>query len=517
MAQNLLLRPSGYYFRYIIRPCHRSLLSIKELRYTLHTSSRRLANKRARAVAAKVDSLLERLARTHRVLTDKQIRETIRQYVEEAGEQFYEEHLTMDARFREGNIDLFESQVSGLHHVLAHSNFSGDKNVAAGWDFDGDIQAEVGKLFGVDVSTVGRYDIQFLKACQAWTAATKQLYEDHLKRLHGEVVEPKRAAVPSEIPEVAKGPLVSEVVEPFLSDRSKRKDIEERTASCYRQFVQLFIDTMGDVPVTDVTPSMATEWRDKLLEYPKNKTKVKAYRDCTPRQLLLMDIPPADCLSKATVNNHLVHLSTVFGDLVRLQTIPTNPFTGHELKTTQQSYNQFTPSDLDLIFTSPVYMSNSDNRTGWKRTQAHWWLLSLALSTGCRAGELAQLRLDDVAMVDGILTANIVEDKATGQRVKTASSLRSISIHPRLLELGFNEYLGALKGAGADRVLQGIALGSVKPVAPASNWFDRYRQSFLQNFKAERKTLHSTRGTFYSAAYNDVGMEILSQADSRAF
>ncbi|WP_415356982.1 DUF6538 domain-containing protein [Halioglobus sp. Uisw_031] len=54
MAQNLLLRSSGYYFRYIIRPCHRPLLPIKELRYTLRTSSRRLANKRARAVAASI-------------------------------------------------------------------------------------------------------------------------------------------------------------------------------------------------------------------------------------------------------------------------------------------------------------------------------------------------------------------------------------------------------------------------------------------------------------------------------
>ena len=68
------------------------------------------------------------------MLTDKQIRETIRQYVEEASEQFYEEHLTIDARDREGNIDFLESQVSGLHHVLAHSNFTGDKHVAAGWD-----------------------------------------------------------------------------------------------------------------------------------------------------------------------------------------------------------------------------------------------------------------------------------------------------------------------------------------------------------------------------------------------
>jgi len=101
--KNFLLKPSGSYFRYIIRPCHRPLLLTKELRYTLYTSSRRLASKSARAVAVGVASLLERLARTRLVLTDKPIRETIRQYVEEASEQFYEEHLTIDARDREGN------------------------------------------------------------------------------------------------------------------------------------------------------------------------------------------------------------------------------------------------------------------------------------------------------------------------------------------------------------------------------------------------------------------------------
>jgi len=444
------------------------------------------------------------------VLTDNQIRETIRQYVEEAGQEFSDSHLQFPPRNhldREGGMSHLADEVAGLHSALANSNFTGKRFVYDGESFSGDIQAEVCSLFGLDATKVDRGDIQFLRACQAWTAATKQLYEDHLKRLHGEVAEPKRAAVPSEIPQVAKGPLVSEVVEPFLSDRSKRKDIEERTASGYRQFVQLFIDTMGDVPVTSVTPAMAVQWRDKLLEYPKNKTKVKAYRDCTPKQLLSMSIPPEHCLSKATVNNHLVHLSTVFGDLVRLQTIPINPFTGHELKTTQQSYNQFTPSDLELIFTSPMYDIESDYFKDGTRTAAHWWLLPLALHSGARSAELVQLKLADMAVIDGILTANIVEDKATGQRVKTASSVRSIPIHPRLLELGFSEYLETLKEAGADRVLEGIGIGGQKPGQRAGDWFNRYRQAYLPNFKAEKKTLHSTRGTFYSAAYNDAGME----------
>ena len=444
------------------------------------------------------------------MLTDTQIRQTIRQYVEEAGEQFSDSHLQSPPRNhvdREGGIEFLEDQVAGLHSALANSNFTGKQYVYDGESFSGDIQLEVCRLFGLDATTVDRSDIQFLKACQAWTVATKQLYEDHLQRLHG---EPTQASMPVEIQQDRqgpKGPSVSEVLEPFLIDRSKRKEITARTATGYRQFVQLFIDIMGDVPVTSVTPAIATEWRDKLLLYPKNRTKVKAYRDCTPRQLLSMDIPPDHCLSKATVNNHLVHLSTVFGDLVRLQTIPINPFTGHELKVKQQSYTPFTPADLDLIFTSPLYKANSANRGGWKRTQAHWWLLPLALFTGCRAGELLQLRLADISMVDEVLTANIVEDKATGQRVKTASSLRSIPLHPRLIELGFKDYLDSLKAAGADRVLSGFSLGSVKPGASASKWFDRYRQSFLPDFKAQRKTLHSTRGTFYSAAYNDAGMQ----------
>ena len=427
MPSNLSLRASGYYFRYVIPLRFRPLLSTIELKYTLRTTSRKLANKRARAVAARVDSLLETLARTQRVLTDKQIRDTIRQYVEEAGEQFYEEHLTSDNRYREGNIDHLESQVTGLDHVLAHSNLTGDKSVAAGWDFAGDIQAEVCSLFGLDASTVNRRDIQFLKACQSWTAATKQLYEDHLQRLHGEVVEPKQAAASTEIPQAPQGPLVSEVLDPFLVDRSKRKDITARTATGYRQFVQLFIDTMGDIPVASVTPAIATEWRDKLLEYPKNRTKVKAYRDLTPRQLLSMDIPPEHCLSKATVNNHLVHLSTVFGDLVRLQTIPINPFTGHELKTKQKSYTPFTPSDLDLIFTSSMYKPNSNNRAGWKRTQAHRWLLPLALFTGCRAGELVQLRLADITVIDGILTASIFPYSINQAFHRTARGLSAFS------------------------------------------------------------------------------------------
>ncbi len=66
------------------------------------------------------------------MLTDKQIRETIRQYVEEASEQFYEEHLTTDARDRDGYIDFLVSQVSALHNVLARSNFTGDQHVVAG-------------------------------------------------------------------------------------------------------------------------------------------------------------------------------------------------------------------------------------------------------------------------------------------------------------------------------------------------------------------------------------------------
>ncbi len=74
-------RPSGYYLRYTIPRHQRHLLRTRQLRYSLHNPSKKLAIKVARAVVSRIEVLLAATQRRREVLDDKTIRETIRRYV----------------------------------------------------------------------------------------------------------------------------------------------------------------------------------------------------------------------------------------------------------------------------------------------------------------------------------------------------------------------------------------------------------------------------------------------------
>lgn len=104
------------------------------------------------------------------MLSDKSIRETIRQYVEEFREQFSNSHLRFlpkDAGHHEGWRSFLGNAMAGLYSALAHCNFKREQGLYDSESFSGDIQAEVSSLFGIEASTVDRRDIQFLKICQA--------------------------------------------------------------------------------------------------------------------------------------------------------------------------------------------------------------------------------------------------------------------------------------------------------------------------------------------------------------
>ena len=58
MADYVLLRKSGYYFRYIIPERYWHLSPVKELRYSLSTHELSVAKRRARNALVSVDTLL---------------------------------------------------------------------------------------------------------------------------------------------------------------------------------------------------------------------------------------------------------------------------------------------------------------------------------------------------------------------------------------------------------------------------------------------------------------------------
>lgn len=83
MTKYVFLRPSGYYFRYVIPKAYRHLLSQRELRYPLGTHERRTATRRARGVLHLVENTLVNADTRKLVLNSEQIRKRVSAYVQE--------------------------------------------------------------------------------------------------------------------------------------------------------------------------------------------------------------------------------------------------------------------------------------------------------------------------------------------------------------------------------------------------------------------------------------------------
>ena len=159
-------RPSGYYLRYTIPRHQRHLLNYRQLQYSLHNPSKRLAIKLARTVVSRIEVLLAATQRRREVLDDKTIRDTIRRYVLEEQSFLLDWHLTNRSRDDDEqfiHVDETLENIRSLRACLATSQFAGDKRFPA-TPFTQSIELEVCKLFKLDPATTDTTSLEFKKA-----------------------------------------------------------------------------------------------------------------------------------------------------------------------------------------------------------------------------------------------------------------------------------------------------------------------------------------------------------------
>ena len=161
-------RPSGYYLRYTIPKHQQHLLSYRQLRYSLHNPTKKLAIKLARAVVSRIEVLLAHTHRRRDELDDKTIQETIRRYVREERANLADSHLTDPPRNDdewEIHEDASAENASYLRVRLATSRFADTEHDPSTPWID-NIELEVCKLFGLDLATTDTTTLEFKKACR---------------------------------------------------------------------------------------------------------------------------------------------------------------------------------------------------------------------------------------------------------------------------------------------------------------------------------------------------------------
>jgi integrase len=102
-------------------------------------------------------------------------------------------------------------------------------------------------------------------------------------------------------------------------------------------------------------------------------------------------------------------------------------------------------------------------------------LVAMALYTGARLGELAQLLVADVRELHGVWIAHITREGSDLKSTKTEGSQRVVPIHPDLIKLGFLKYHASIAKRGEAQLFP-----EIKPDARGffsgnpSRWFNKY-------------------------------------------
>lgn len=286
----------------------------------------------------------------------------------------------------------------------------------------------------------------------------------------------------------------------------------------FEHSVGILISISGNLPPDDYTPDIIDEFVKRLKFLPSNPEKNRQHRDRWAKlsylqlvnEVELMGMEP---IHPTTVKKHITRLSTFF-DFCRKRRYMNglNPMTGRapndiartkgKSKVVKPMRTTFDLDDFDRIFDPVRYRSRKLPHTFWPPL--------IALMTGARVNEIAQLYVDDIVDDDQKNPGRwrfMILAKEVDQRVKNKPSLRSIPMHPRLIELGFLEYLADLRRLGYKRVFPTLRYTEAAGYGDTvSDYFSGYLREKVGIIDAQ-KVFHSFRYYFCSCLFNESDQE----------
>ncbi len=314
---------------------------------------------------------------------------------------------------------------------------------------------------------------------------------------------PKKFQPASESPPTGSGGLI---VSAALDAYQNERRLPPKTMIEYRAAVRRFVDVVGDKPIGAITKADARAFKDILLKLPKTPPRKLRKASVSKIVSAIGDDPTVMKISPKTVQKALGALSAILGWAESNGMLDANPFAKVKVAIGSQTAPgriPYSTSDLKAIFSSPIFTGcfSKDVRSkpGNLIIRDHsFWLPLLGLYSGCRLEEMCQALLTDVHEERQItyLDINTLDD---GKHLKTAGSVRRVPIHPRLIRLGFLEYVASLRGVGETQLFPRLRRdnrGSMS--AMWSKFWGRYARKTI-GITDPRKVFHSFRHSFKDA------------------
>jgi integrase len=270
----------------------------------------------------------------------------------------------------------------------------------------------------------------------------------------------------------------------------------------YERATRLFSELHGDIPIADIKRSHARTFREALQDLPRHRAAALQKAPLPELAEWGRKHTEAAKISVANVNKLLGGVQTIARWAHQNGVIPdevlwSDPFANMRLEEPGSDRDAFTVDELNTLFATPVFITGKRPKPG--RGDAAFWLPLISLYTGARMSEIAMLTARDVQQVEGVPCFLFVEDKATGKRLKTLSSARTVPVHQQLIKLGWLHHVEMVQQKDGESawLFPDIAPSSAGAQKAWSKWFNRGLRSI--GITDRRKVFHSFRHTFKDA------------------
>jgi len=284
----------------------------------------------------------------------------------------------------------------------------------------------------------------------------------------------------------------------YMKENRRRLETIGETEETYKDFISI----VGDKPIGEYTREDGRDFRTTLTKLPRNRKRVKTYRDKTLEEILSMKIPNKDKISIETQTKLLSRIVSFWNYLIDVygEYVDENVFKTKSVRKSSKKLKdrreRFTDEEIELIFDYRHYLHHIFDKKKHTSKIPYYFIPLLSLTSGCRIEELCMMRIKDIVKVGKIWVYKIREEGEYGKeetKVKSPYSERDIPFHPEIVDtLGFIRYVKYVKKLGHERVFWELnKVGNIYH-KNVSRWFNE-KYLVQLGIKKDKKSFHSFR------------------------
>ncbi len=448
LPPRLMRRGNVYHFRCSIPNDIKKSYPKAEETFSLKTSDYQDALKKLRKASAEVDERFEGHRRQLAKMSEPALPELSEDQIKHIEAVYFAHLLDEDSEVRLDGLsdEEFDARAEDIDLLDAGTRHEYARGQAS--EFFVDEAQEVLSWSNVDLR-LDDTSPSWPKVFQAIQSATVRAYGAKRLRNRGEPIETPvmRNAKPLKVSE-----LLSVLIDEWAAEKGRSNgEWVASTLAANRLWAERFVEMMGDKPINEYRKGDAREFKVTLLKLPPSWTKNKdvghlPMKEAANRAAVL-GIEP---MSSKNVNKVLGFLRALWNwAAANRDDVTTNPFDGLNVKISgkaREERHPFKTGELTTLFHAPLFTGCRSER--YHNTvgaflpvdQGVYWVPLLGLFTGCRSGEIIQLRQEDIK-TDAEITYFQVTDDGEDLNLKTAASFRRIPVHQTLINLGFLQFV----------------------------------------------------------------------------